>query len=41
MATAELPAGRWRCLECPWPHWVTGTYQDWMAHYYRHHYERQ
>lgn len=32
-----MTQGRWRCLECPWPQWVTGTYQDWMKHYYTHH----
>ena len=36
-----MTQGRWRCLECPLPRWVAGTYQDWMAHYYAHHYDEE
>ena len=25
--------GRWRCLLCQWPRWITGTYEDYMEHY--------
>lgn len=36
-----MAEGRWRCLECPSPIWVTGTYQDWMAHYFTHHQQQE
>jgi len=41
MPTADLQPGRWRCLLCNAPVWASGTLQDFMSHYYRHHYGKE
>jgi len=41
MPTADLQPGRWRCLLCSAPVWASGTLQDFMEHYYTHHYGKE
>ena len=41
MPSADLQPGRWRCLLCAAPVWESGTLQDFMRHYYAHHYGKE
>lgn len=41
MPTADLQPGRWRCTLCSAPVWHAGTLQDFMQHYYAHHYGKE